>query len=238
MEPFRLSLCIFTINTPTAVQSGNGERVTLLPPPSPPSFASANQSLLSPTTHCPPTHVGDGQTDPKPQGGRSKKRERAASGSGTVRRSQRAPLLGGTAVSTLSSVALVPVHTIESAAEVVAARRGRLVISESAAELPSSAGRGEKGGAPGGARRSANGNSTSRPRPRTSTGCERRVRSKAATAMLHAKGGDRDARRKEVCWWLVGWLVVFIDIERVACVSCALRTSFAGNLGGVKPTTT
>eukprot|EP00752_Nemacystus_decipiens_P001891 g1821.t1 len=159
------------------------------------------QPLLSPTTHSSPSPVVDGsgncQTYPESKGGPSKKRERGASGSGCVRHPQQATLPGGFAVPIPSSVALVPVHTIESAAEVVAARRGRLVVSASAVELTSSVGRAETEGAPGGAARSANRRSTSRPRPRTSTGCERRVRSKATMGMLPVKGGDRNARRKE-----------------------------------------
>eukprot|EP00903_Cladosiphon_okamuranus_P008105 g7812.t1 len=161
------------------------------------------QPLQSPTTYgpCSPDSGGhdDGKRDPKLNGGRSKKRERMASGSGAFRHPQRTPLPGGAvAVPTLSSVALVPVHTIESAAEVVAARRRQLVVSASAAELASSvATRAEIGGAPGGARRSANGDPASHQRPRTSTGCERHVRNKAAIGMLSVKAGDRKTRRKE-----------------------------------------
>lgn len=167
--------------------------------PSSPSLTSTNQQLRSPTTHCPPSPDGDGrgvgQINPKPKGGRRRKRERATSSSGDVRHTQRATPSGGAAVPILSSVALVPVHTIESAAEVVAARRRRPVVSESAAELASSPVHSD---VVGGARRSVSENSTSRPRPRTSTGCERRVTSKAAIGMPPAKRGDRNARRKEV----------------------------------------
>lgn len=188
-------------------------------PPRPRSlYLHTNQPPLSPTTHSPPSPAGDGrgngQTDPNPKGGRSKKkRECAGSGCGGP---QRAPLPGGAAMPTLSSlVALVPVHTIESAAEVVAARRSRLAASESAAALAPPAGRAEIGGPQGRARRrSANGDPTSRQRPRTSTGCERRARSKAAIGMLTAKGGDSNARRKEVR----DGSVHFVGTKRARCL--------------------
>lgn len=94
-------------------------------------------------------------------------------------------------------VALVPVHTIENAPEVVAARRRGPTASASAEALtPSAAGDGSYGGTRGAGEPGANGSVTSRPRPRTSTGYERRAKSRISAEVLAAKGGDRGARKE------------------------------------------
>lgn len=138
-----------------------------------------------------------------PKRGRSETREMSASGGGggggTLRDPQRTPI-PGTAVPNPSLVTLIPTHTIDSAPEVVsavaAARRRGPIASTSAAAFVSAVGgtRGRTRGAVG--KSSAARNATSHPRPRTSTGYEKHVRSKMATEALAAKLGDRNARKE------------------------------------------
>lgn len=93
-------------------------------------------------------------------------------------------------------VALVPVHTIENAPEVVAARRRGPIASASAEALtPSVAGLGSRG-ARGGGETGAQRNVNPRTRPRTSTGFERRATRKVSAEGLAAKGGNRIARKE------------------------------------------
>lgn len=146
-----------------------------------------------------PTAIPVQQTNVNPKRARSKAREMAALGGGGnggdgLRHPQRAPI-HGTAVPNPALVALVPTHTIDIAPEVIAAvaaaRRRKPIASSSATAFTSTVGGTWTGVQVG--HISDTRNATSRPRPRTSTGCERRARS----------GNDRNARRKvgpPFCW--------------------------------------
>ncbi|CAM9152646.1 unnamed protein product, partial [Hapterophycus canaliculatus] len=126
-----------------------------------------------------------------PRGGRTKTRDRAGSGRSGLRHHQRGN--PAAAAPTLSPVALVPVHTIENAPEVVAASataRQRELVSASASvpmlamvEAPTESKQNDTG--------------MLRSRPRTSTGSERRSRNNTALEVLATKGSGKNAKAEE-----------------------------------------
>ncbi|CAB1120523.1 unnamed protein product [Ectocarpus sp. CCAP 1310/34] len=128
-----------------------------------------------------------------PKYGRGKAREWANTGGGGLRHHQGAKVV--TATTTLSSVALVPTHTIENtpavAAAVASARRRGPAMSASAAALLTAGGQRVAGARNGGE------HDFSRARPRTSAGCENRARNKIGADLVAKERGDRRGRKEK-----------------------------------------
>ncbi|CAM9233519.1 unnamed protein product, partial [Ectocarpus sp. 4 AP-2014] len=128
-----------------------------------------------------------------PKYGRCKARKWATTGGVGLRHHQGAKVVTDT--TTISSVALVPTHTIENTPAVDAAvasaqRRGPTMSASAAALL--TAGRQRVPGAKNGGE-----NDFSRARPRTSTGCENRARNKIDADLVVKKRGDRRGRKEK-----------------------------------------
>ncbi|CBJ29045.1 hypothetical protein Esi_0133_0042 [Ectocarpus siliculosus] len=140
----------------------------------------------------PPGVTANGQPT-NPKYGRGKAREWAITGGGGLRHHQGAKVVTDT--TTLSSVALVPTHTIENTPAVVAAvasaRRKGPAMSASAAALLT-AGEERVAGA-----RNGGENDFSRARPRTSTGCESRARNRIGVDLVAKKRCDRRGRKEK-----------------------------------------
>ncbi|CAM9443367.1 unnamed protein product [Ectocarpus sp. 12 AP-2014] len=128
-----------------------------------------------------------------PKFGRGKAREWATTGGGGLRHHQGAKVVTDT--TTLSSVALIPTHTIENTSAVVAAvasaRRRGPAMSASVSALLTAGGERAAGARNGGE------NDFSRARPRTSTGCENRARNKIGADLVAKKRGDRRGRKEK-----------------------------------------